>query len=331
MRLLVLGGTVFLGRHLVEAALRQGHEVTLFNRGRHNPDLFPGVEKLRGDRDGGLGVLKGGRWDAVIDTCGYVPRLVQASADLLADAVEHYAFISTISVYESTSQRYIDEDSPVGRLADPTVEDVTGETYGPLKALCEQAAEAAMPGRALIVRPGLIVGPHDPTDRFTYWPHRMAQGGQVLAPGNPEAPVQIIDVRDLAEWLVRMIAAGETGTFNATGPEQPYTMARFLDKCRDTVESEAQLVWVGQDFLLEQGVEPWSEVPLWLGGEEEGLLAVSVEKATGRGLTFRPLAETVQATLAWSRTRPTDHDWRAGLDRDKEESLLKAWAERGNS
>lgn len=330
MRLLILGGTVFLGRHLVEAAQRQGHEVTLFNRGRHNPDLFPDVEKLRGDRDGGLGVLTGGRWDAVIDTCGYVPRVVQASANLLATAVKHYTFISTISVYESASQRYIDEDSPVGRLADPSIEDVTGESYGPLKALCEQAAEAAMPGRALIVRPGLIVGPHDPTDRFTYWPHRIAQGGQVLAPGNPEAPVQIIDVRDLAEWLVRMIAAGETGTFNATGPEQPYTMARFLDKCHDAVESDAQLVWVGQDFLLEQGVEPWSEVPLWLGGEEEGLLAVSVEKATGRGLTFRPLAETVRATLAWSRTRPGDHEWRAGLDRDKEKSLLKAWAEFGN-
>ena len=189
MNLLILGGTVFLGRHLVEAALARGHAVTLFNRGQHNPDLFPEVERLRGDRDGDLQALEGRRWDAVVDTCGYVPRVVRASAEMLAPNVDHYTFISSISVYADTSKPGIDEQAPVGTLDDPTTEEVTGESYGPLKALCEQAAEAAMPGRVLNIRPGLIVGPHDPTDRFTYWVRRVAEGGEVLAPGNPHAPV----------------------------------------------------------------------------------------------------------------------------------------------
>ncbi len=219
MRILILGGTVFVGRHLVEAALARGHEVTLFNRGQHGPDLYPGVEKLRGDRDGGLDALRGRRWDAAIDTCGYVPRIVRASATLLANAVDHYTFISSVSVYPEAHTRHLDEDSPVGALDDESVEDVTPETYGPLKALCEQAAEGAMSGRALTIRPGLIVGPHDPTDRFTYWPRRVAQGGEVLAPGRPERPVQIIDARDLAAWTLQLVASGARGVYNATGPD----------------------------------------------------------------------------------------------------------------
>ncbi len=207
MKLLVLGGTVFLGRHLVEAATARGHSVTLFNRGQHNPELYPEVEKLRGDRDSDLSALQGRRWDAVIDTCGYLPRAVRASAELLADAVDHYTFISSISVYADFHTPAMDESAPVGTLADETVEEVTGETYGPLKALCEQAAERALPGRVLNIRPGLIVGPHDPTDRFTYWPVRVARGGEVLAPGRPHVPVQVIDGRDLAEWTVRMVEA----------------------------------------------------------------------------------------------------------------------------
>src|SRR5262245_38592594 len=194
MKLLILGGTVFLGRYLVETALAHGHEVTLFNRGQHNPDLYPDVEKLHGDRDGGLDILRGRRWDAVIDTCGYVPRVVRASAELLAGAVDHYTFISSISAYPSFKAIGNDERPPVGTLADPTVEEVTGESYGPLKALCEQAVEQALPGRTLNIRPGLIVGPYDPSDRFTYWPHRVAQGGEVLAPGRPERHVQVVDV-----------------------------------------------------------------------------------------------------------------------------------------
>jgi 2'-hydroxyisoflavone reductase len=219
MYLLILGGTGFLGRHLVEAALGDGHRVALFNRGLSGPDLFPEVETIQGDRDGDLSVLQGRRWDAAIDTCGYVPRLVRASAGLLADAVDHYAFISSISVYSDAIGPGADEGAPVEELDGPTVVEVTGETYGGLKALCERAAEEEMPGRVLNVRSGLISGPHDPTNRFTYWPRRVAAGGEVLAPDRPERRVQFIDVRDLAAWIVAMSAELRTGTYNATGPD----------------------------------------------------------------------------------------------------------------
>ncbi len=285
MKLLVLGGTVFLGRHIVAEALAHGHEVTLFNRGQHNPDLFPEVEKLRGNRNGNLETLRGRRWDAVIDTCGYIPRLVRASAELLAQSVEHYTFISSISVYADFSAPGLNENAPVGKLQDEAIEEITGETYGPLKALCEQAMENAMPGRALIIRPGLIVGPHDPTDRFTYWPYRVAQGGEVLAPGHPDRPVQIIDVRDLAKWIMRMVEAGKTGTYNATGPDYTLTIGHLLETCR----------------------------------------SVNCTKAISDGLSFRPLAETIQDTLAWVTTRPSDTPWRAGLKRERERELLQQW------
>src|SRR5579863_2076845 len=234
MKLLILGGTVFLGRSIVEAALSRGHEVTLFNRGLHNPDLFPEVEKIRGNRNEDISLLQEGdrHWDATIDTSGYVPRAVQASAEALVGRVHHYTFISSISVFADFSKDGIDEQSPVGTLEDETVEEVTNESYGPLKALCEQAAERAMPGRVLVVRPGLIVGPNDVTDRFTYFPYRVAQGGEMLAPGEPEQQTQFIDVRDLAEWIVRMVEAGKTGTYNATGPDYALTMEQFLAECK---------------------------------------------------------------------------------------------------
>src|SRR4051794_14737210 len=204
MKLLILGGTIFLGRYLAKAALERGHDLTLFNRSQHNSELYPDVEQLRGDRDGGLDVLRGRRWDAVVDTSGYLPHLVRASAELLADAVEHYTFISSISVYPHFRSLGQDESAPVGTLDDPSVEEITGESYGPLKTLCEQAVEQALPGRTLVVRPGLIVGPHDPSDRFTYWVHRVAQGGELLAPESPNWHTQIIDVRDLADWTLHM-------------------------------------------------------------------------------------------------------------------------------
>ena len=232
MNLLILGGTIFLGRYLVEAALARGHQVTLFNRGQHNSELYPDVEKLRGDRDGGLDVLRGRRWDAVVDTSGYVPRVVRASAELLADAVEHYTFISSISVYPHFRSVGLDESAPVGTLDDPTVEEITGESYGPLKALCEQAVEQALPGRTLVIRPGLIVGPHDYSDRFTYWVRRVAQGGELLAPAHPDWHTQIIDVRDLAEWTLRMVERRQTGVYNATGPEYDLTFGQLLETCR---------------------------------------------------------------------------------------------------
>lgn len=328
MRLLILGGTIFLGRYLVDAALARGHDLSLFNRGQHNPDLFPTVEKLRGDRDGDLGALHGRRWDAAIDTCGFVPRVVRASAELLTSAVDHYTFISSISVYADLSVPGIDESAPVGALPDETLETITEETYGPLKALSEHAAERAMPGRVLNVRPGLIVGPHDPTDRFTYWPHRVAQGGDVLAPGWPDQPVQVIDVRDLADWIVRMVEAGRTGVYNATGPSGLLTIRQVLDECKAVSGSDASFVWVGERFLLDAGVTPWTEVPLWTPESDPasaGIFAANCGKAIVDGLTFRPLADTIRDTLAWDAVRPPDAERRAGLSPAREAQLLHAW------
>lgn len=338
MNLLILGGTVFLGRHLVDAALAVGHQVTLFNRGQHGAELFPQVEKLRGDRDGGLDALAGRRWDAVIDTCGYVPRLVRASAELLAGSAQHYTFISSISVYRDLDQAPVDESSPVGVLADTSVEEITGETYGPLKALCEQAAEAALPGRVLHVRPGLIVGPHDPTDRFTYWPWRVVQGGDVLAPGRPQRRVELIDGRDLAAWILRMVEARRTGVYNATGPAHELTMGDLLAACQRAAGHRATLTWVDEAFLLANGVAPWSELPLWLPEADNGVMAVDCRRASAAGLTFRPLAETVQDTLAWLRAErvPAHGDLgsvplRAGMARARERELLAAWQTQGSS
>lgn len=326
MKLLIIGGTVFLGRHVVQVALDRGHEVTLFNRGRNNDDLFPEVEKLVGDRDGGLDALKGRKWDAVIDTCGYVPRIVRQSVELLADAVDHYTFVSTISVYNDFKELNMDEKAPVGTLEDETTEEVQ-KHYGPLKALCEKVVEEVMPGRALIVRPGLIVGPYDPTDRFTYWPHRISMGGEVLAPGNPDKQVQFIDARDLAEWMVQLVEDRTTGVYNATGPESTLTMKELLDTCVTAVGGgEAHLKWINEGFLLENEVGPWMEMPLWIPDKGAkampGMLSVSCEKALGQGLKFRPLAETVKDTLAWDQTRPVDRERRAGMKPEREQELL---------
>ncbi|HEY1014859.1 MAG TPA: NAD-dependent epimerase/dehydratase family protein [Herpetosiphonaceae bacterium] len=332
MKLLILGGTVFLGRALAEQALARGHEVTLFNRGQHSPELFPEAEKLRGDRGGDLDALKGRRWDAAIDTSGYIPRAVRATAELLADAVEHYAFVSSISVYADSSEPGMDESAPVGTLADPAVEEVTGETYGPLKALCEQAAEQAMPGRALIARPGLIVGPHDPTDRFTYWIERVGRGGPFLAPEPPSMSFQVIDVRDLAAWLLDKAEERHAGVYHLTGPAERLSMAEFLDLARAELNPAASPVWVSEQFVLEQGVAPWMELPLWLPVESDpsnrGLMEVSIAKALGAGLKLRPVAETIRDTAAWAAGLPADRQRRAGLAPEREQELLRLWRER---
>jgi 2'-hydroxyisoflavone reductase len=331
MRILILGGTVFLGRALVEAALERGHAITLFTRGQSNPHLFPEVENLRGDRASNLSALEGQRWEAVIDTCGYVPRIVRRSAEMLAFAVDHYTFVSTLSVYTDLSQPGIDESTPVGTLADETIEEVTGETYGPLKALCEQAVEQALPGRTLIIRPGLIVGPHDPTDRFTYWPHRVAQGGEVLAPGRPARPIQLIDVRDLAEWTLRLVEARQTGVYNADCPAQSVTMEQFLETCKSVSGSDATFTWVSEEFLAAQQVGEWMQMPLWVRESDPtnaGFFAMDCRKAVAAGLVFRPLADTVRATLDWDVARRSDHEWRAGISREREAELLKVWKAR---
>ena len=343
MKLLILGGTKFLGRHLVEEALARGHEVTLFNRGHLNPELFPEVEKLRGDRDGGLEVLRGRRWDAVVDPSGYSPRVVRDSARLLADAVGHYTFVSSQSAYRDTGVPGVDEGYPVGTITDEQLREAEAlkqseltaapffwERYGALKALCERAAEEEMPGRVLHVRAGLIVGPHDYSDRFTYWPRRVAEGGEVLAPGDPERQVQFVDARDLAAWMLDMAETRRVGTFNATGPDYRLTMGRVLDVCRGTTGSDARFVWVGEQFLLDAGVGPWMEMPLWTpqAGDDNvnrHFMEVSVERAVAAGLKFRPLSETVRDTLEWDLSRPADAERRAGLAREKEREVLDAW------
>lgn len=329
MKILILGGTVFVGRHLVEVALARGHELTLFNRGQHNPDLFPTVEKLRGDRGGNLQALEGRQWDVVIDTCGYIPRAVTLTAQLLAAQVQQYVFISTISVYDDFSPAGIDESAGVGQLADPTTEEVTGETYGPLKALCEAAAEAAMPGRVLTIRPGLIVGPDDPTDRFTYWPVRVARGGEVLAPGNPQQQVQFIDVRDLAAWTISMVERQVNGIYNATGPATPLPIEQLLTTCQTTLHSDAQFTWVTEEFLQSHEVGAFVEMPLWVPAAMAGLEQVDCRKAIAAGLHFRPLIETVADTLQWHQQRPAPHTWRAGLTPEREQQLLAAWHKQG--
>lgn len=328
MRLLIIGGTRFAGRHLVETALARGHTLTLFNRGQSNPELFPQVEQLHGDRTEDLTLLQGRTWDAVIDTSGYVPRHVRRSAEALAAATDRYVFISTVSVYAENNPRGMDETAPLATLIDETVEEVTGETYGGLKVLCEQAVEQALPDRALIIRPGLIVGPHDPTDRFTYWPYRITQGGEVLAPGNPDQPLQIIDVRDMAQWIMLMVDAKHTGIFNAVGPEQLLTTRDMLEACVAVCNPQAHLTWVSEEFLIAAGAKPWSEIPVWMPEQDAPSDTVSHARASAAGLKCRPLVETIADTLAWAKTRSANHAWRAGMTRERETELLLAWSQK---
>ena len=325
MKLLILGGTVFLGRHIVDAALARGHAVSIFHRGEHAMAVPEEVEELLGNRDATLDVLDGKTWDAVIDTSGYVPRQVRSSASFLADRVSHYTFISTISVYTDELRPGMDETAPLATLADPTTEEVTGETYGGLKVLCEQALQEMLPDRALIIRPGLIVGPYDKSDRFTYWPWRVAQGGEVLAPDAPTHPVQIIDARDLATWTVQMSEAQQTGIFNATGPKDHLTIDDVLTTCQAVTGSDAQFTWVSETFLGEHNVAPYTEMPLWVPMSEVGFDSVSIVKAIAAGLTFRTLAETVRDTLAWVRTARGNDPLKAGLTLERERELLVAW------
>lgn len=377
-RILILGGTGFLGPKTIDVALARGHHVTIFNRGKREKllPLTAEVEHLYGNRDPelpaddergpdgkllhpnasprGLEQLAGKRWDVVIDNSGYYPRMVGASAQLLAPNVGQYIFISSISAYATNPASGGDETTAVATIADPKVETMGAsfENYGALKALCEQAVEAALPGRATIVRPGFIVGPGDPTDRFTYWPVRIARGGEVLVPGGAEDPLQIIDVRDLAEWLVTLAERGTPGTFNATGPERPARWGQVVDSCAAAAKSSAALTWVPASWLSANGGD--GVFPIWAPaeGETAGFHRWSNERAKAAGLTFRPVAETIEALLAWypqeverrvrvtkeleaaakaKGTAPPPGDpsaLRAGPSAERERELLAAWKAR---
>lgn len=324
MRLLVLGGTQFLGRYIVEHALEQGYSVSVFNRGQTNQHLWEGrdVEQLHGDRDGNLESLAGSDWDVVVDTCGYLPRIVDASAKLLSDGVGHYAYVSSVSVYGDLSQP-LTEESVIAQLDDETTEELDRETYGPLKALCEQRVRHSFPDRNLIVRPGLLVGPHDPTDRFTAWPLRFALGDkQILCPSAPDISVQFIDVRDVARWIVDASAGGVVGTFNANGPEVPMSIKEFFESCAHVAGIEPELVWADEDFLLANEVRPFVDMPLWVPRKDKGITMIDSSRALQKGLTLRPVSETIRDTLEWAQENREPTELRAGLSRDREAELL---------
>jgi 2'-hydroxyisoflavone reductase len=328
VRLLVLGGTKFLGRAAVEAALARGHEVTLFNRGETNPELFPEAEKLRGDRDGGLSALEGREWDGVIDPSGFVPRVVRASCELLRGSAGHYVFVSSGSVYAEPYVAGYDESAPLVELEDPASEDVMKD-YGALKAACEDVVRELFPESHTNVRAGLIVGPHDPSGRFTYWPLRASLGGDVLAPGPLERLTQFVDVRDLGGWMVDACERGVSGTFNATG--EPMPMASALEAC-----GVSEPVWVSESFLLEQEVGAWMELPLWVPESIAAFLQMSVAKAVAAGLSFRPVEETARDTLAWAQATGVElvtetQYGTAGLDPSREAELLEAWRSRSGA
>lgn len=323
MKILILGGTTFLGRHLVLTAKSKGHEVTLFNRGQTNPELFPDIEKLVGDRDGNLRALKDREWDAVIDTSGYVPRVVRQSCSILKDHVDRYIFVSSISVYHDFSKVGMDEAAPVLQLEDPTSEDVR-QHYGALKALCETEVQTAFHERALVIRPGLIVGPHDPTDRFTYWVRRFSKGGDILLPESKEDTVQFIDVRDLSEWTIDLVEQKTSGVFNATGPQTELTFKQFVEQLKFLGTTTVNERWVDESFLLEKGVREFLDLPLWISKKTgwPGFMSVDISKALNNGLTFRPLAETVRDTHSWDQTRDQHEALKAGLTADREAELL---------
>jgi 2'-hydroxyisoflavone reductase len=318
VKLLVLGGTGFLGRAAVEAALGRGHGVMLFNRGQTNPELFPEVEKLRGDR--AVDPIPSGEWDAVLDTSGVLPGVVRASAKALRDSVQRYLFVSSISAYASFREPPT-EDARRAELGDmPSDEMLPGyENYGPLKALCEDVVNEVYGERALIVRPGLIVGPHDPTGRFTYWPHRVARGGEFVVPGPPDLHVQFVDARDLGAWLIDLLERRESGAFNATHPGISWT--ELIASCLRVTGSGGRPVWIDGDWLASQEVGEWMELPLWLNDPDwVGMMRADVSRALGAGLTFCALDDTVRGTLELAE--PTDD---AGLTPERERGLLEAW------
>jgi 2'-hydroxyisoflavone reductase len=339
LNILILGGTGFTGPFQVKYALARGHKITVFNRGKTHPGVLPeGVDQLSGDRStGDVSALKGHKWDVVIDNPTMLPKWVRDVGQILQGNVDRYIFISTISVYGDVPKPGLDESAALANYDGKDAMKETRETviaskfalYGPLKALSEKEAEKWFPGKTCIIRPGLIVGPGDETDRFTYWPWRVARGGEVLAPGAPSDPVQFIDARDLAEWTIRMAEQKATGAYNATGPATPLSVGRMLEMIKEGVGSNAKFTWAPADFLEKEKVAPWSDMPVWVPptGEDGGLGAVSIKQALEKGLTFRPLEETARDTLTWFRAQPKERQekLKAGLTPERETEVLAAW------
>lgn len=323
MRILMLGGTGFVGRHITEAALDAGHDVTIFNRGQTNSDLFPDARRLTGDRStGDLGALRTGEWDAVVDVNAYVPRVVREAAAALEGQVGHYTYISTVSVYQQQPRGPVDEDAPLVTLEDPTTEERTGATYGGLKVLCEQVAQEAFPGRCTVVRPGIVAGPYDTTDRFTYWVRRVAEGGDVLVPDRPDQPVQVVHARDQGDFVVKVTAERVDGVFNSVGPSQPLTLAAMIEACAEAAGTSPAVHWIPEEVCAEQSLP----FPLYLPSQRnvDGLFEVSPARAEAAGLRNRPIVDTAADTLAWDRTRDQATMASGTLSREREAEILAA-------
>lgn len=319
MHILVIGGTRFVGRHFVQSAQARGHSLTLFHRGKSNPDLFPDVETIQGDRESELGKLAGQHWDAVVDTCGYVPRLTRLSAEALRDSVGRYLFISTISVYAMPiGAPNGDETSALQSLEDVTTEAITGETYGGLKVLCEQSVEHVFGERSLMVRPGMIVGAHDPTDRFTYWVDRVARGGDILLPAQAERAVQMIDARDLGDWMVLALERNLSGAYNATG--QRHTWADWMQTMAQALGTNPTWHWVDDAFVEAHQLA----LPFYTPAELNDIFTLSIERALENGLQLRSLADTTLATRAWDATRG-ERTLTQGISAEREAELVAAW------
>ncbi len=325
MKLLLIGGTSFVGRAAVEEAVSRGDEVTVFHRGEREPAELAGVEHVHGDRDGGLDPLRGRSWDAALDTCGYVPRVVRDSARLLADAVGIYGFVSSLSVLPDDSFAGANEETTVYQPPFPDTEEITEQSYGPLKVACELEAQAAFPGRCLVIRPGYIVGPNDPTDRFTYWIRRADIGGEILAPGPEDGDLQVVDARDLAVFMLDHLRAGTSDVYGVTGPAEPLVWGTFLPLASDVSGSDAELSWVDRPTLeAELGDEMDEALPL-RDYAYQGLHRYDVGKAIAAGMTYRPLGQTIADTLEWDRSRDRSEPMRAGLTGERERSVLEAW------
>jgi 2'-hydroxyisoflavone reductase len=326
MDLLVIGGTRFLGRRIVETALAGGHKVTLFHRGKEGADLFDGkVERVVGDRDGELDKLAGRKWDAVVDTPGYVPRVVRGSAEFFKDATDAYLFISSISVYDPEPGAVTtDEATRKATLKDPTAEEITGETYGGLKVLCENVVNEVFGSRAYIIRPGFIVGSYDPSDRFTYYPWRLAQGGKMIAGGRKDAPLQVIDARDIGRFCVGVLEQSAPGTYNVCGPEQPLSWESFLNRSKAALGVDTELVWIDPKVLEDAGCQPGVDLPLYHGvdASTDSFMRADNSRAVAKGLSFTPLEDTVRETATWVKTRGAQ-PLKVGMTLERESELLE--------